>query len=115
MYLHFDSDNWKFLAIAESGNIHWESWLFSRQEWKDWWSSTTFKHHNIFAWRVSVFVIDDGRKPWVFEVDVEGALSLVIVDDDGLSSGLEVDVDGGSAPLGLKKLLIFTVAPAINK
>ena len=26
-------------------------------------------------------------------MDVEGALSLVIVDDDGLSSGLEVDVD----------------------
>ena len=48
-------------------------------------------------------------------MDVEGALSLVIVDDDGLSSGLEVDVDGGSAPLGLKKLLIFTVAPEINK
>ena len=40
-------------------------------------------------------------------MDVEGALSLLIVDDDRLSSGLEVDVDGGSAPLGLKKLLIF--------
>lgn len=100
MYLHFDADNWKFLAIDESGNILWKSSLFPIQELKDWWSSTTFKHHNISALRLPVFEMDDGRTTWVFEDDVEGALSLV-----------EEDVPA-PVSLDLKKLWIFTIAPS---
>ena len=56
--------------------------------------------------RLPVFEMDDGRTTWVFEDDVEGALSLV-----------EEDVEGVSAvpapvSLDLKKLWIFTIAPA---